>query len=159
MTARPTAIRQSELEEILHALARDLGYAQAPVAGRRRVHSLPVEPGAYVLLFWLARPAPLPPRFGTDKLAPGFYAYCGSARGPGGLQVRIARHLAREKSRRWHIDWLTTRAGPIAALAVIDGNECALRERLSALPDVGIPVPGFGSTDCTKCPSHLVRVG
>jgi len=59
------------------------------------------EPGAYILSIDLAVPLALDiPKFGAATLAPGRYAYCGSAYGPGGLRARIARHLRRDKSKR-----------------------------------------------------------
>ncbi len=124
--------------------------------------SAPGEPGAYILLVRLLVPAPLPGRFAGRQpplLAPGVYAYCGSARGPGGLRARLARHLRRDKTKRWHIDWLTTVAEDIAALAIPGGDECALRAALADEPGATHPVPGFGSTDCRMCPSHLLRLG
>ncbi|MDC7789088.1 GIY-YIG nuclease family protein [Rhodoplanes sp. TEM] len=88
----------------------------------------------------------------AGTLAPGRYLYCGSARGPGGLRARIARHLRRRKTLRWHVDRLTTRGTVIAVWAVPDGDECALAGALAGLP---VPIPGFGASDCRRCPSHL----
>ncbi|WP_404381960.1 DUF123 domain-containing protein [Caenispirillum salinarum] len=122
-------------------------------------HQLPDAPGAYVLRMTFGFPAPLPPRFaGTHGpvLAPGTYLYCGSARGGGGLRARCARHLAADKPRRWHVDWLTTAAGDTAVWPVAGGDECALRGALT-VAGAAVPVPGFGSSDCRRCPSHLLR--
>ncbi|MCW2306976.1 GIY-YIG nuclease family protein [Rhodobium gokarnense] len=118
---------------------------------------LPRAPGAYVLVLGLAEPAALPARFGEAMLPPGWYLYCGSARGPGGIAARLGRHLRREKKNRWHIDALTIAAGTIEAAAVPDGDECALVSKLSAFRNIDVPVPGFGSTDCRRCASHLLR--
>ncbi|WP_272840522.1 GIY-YIG nuclease family protein [Rhodoplanes sp. TEM] len=114
---------------------------------------LPPRPGAYVLA--IALETPLPVRLAgrlAGTLAPGRYLYCGSARGPGGLRARIARHLRRRKTLRWHVDRLTTRGTVIAVWAVPDGDECALAGALAGLP---VPIPGFGASDCRRCPSHL----
>ncbi len=117
------------------------------------------EPGAYLLLIELAAPLALDiPRFDAATLAPGRYAYCGSAYGPGGLRARIGRHLRRDKAQRWHIDRLTA-AGRVAGVrAVPGGRECALLRDLLARPGVSVPVPGFGSSDCRACPAHLVSL-
>ena len=117
------------------------------------------EPGAYLLLIELAAPLALDiPRLDPATLAPGRYAYCGSAYGPGGLRARIGRHLRCDKVQRWHIDRLTA-AGRVAGVrAVPGGRECALLRDLLARPGVSVPVPGFGSSDCRACPAHLVSL-
>ncbi len=109
---------------------------------------LPKLPGAYALLITLAKE--------TAGFAPGRYAYLGSARGPGGIRARCARHLRKDKVLRWHVDRLTV-AADVAALAVIDGGECNLTEQLLA-NGAQAPVPGFGSSDCRSCPAHLVAL-
>lgn len=119
---------------------------------------LPPVPGAYVLRMAFGFSVPLPPRFaasGTGTLAPGIYLYCGSARGSGGLRARCGRHLAAEKPRRWHVDWLTTVAANTAVWPVEGGDECALRDLLTGA-GASVAVPGFGSSDCRRCPSHLL---
>ena len=120
---------------------------------------LPNSPGAYVLIVALGRPLTVtsPGRNGA-VLQPGTYAYCGSAHGPGGIRARVRRHLRRDKRPHWHIDRLTG-AGRVAAVhAVPGGRECGLVNRLLDVPDAAIPIPGFGSTDCGRCPAHLVRL-
>jgi Uri superfamily endonuclease len=120
----------------------------------RSAAGLPDDPGAYVLLIDLpsgivvrlsGRPAIL--------LADGCYLYCGSAYGPGGIRARVGRHMRREKPIRWHVDQLTASANVLGAWAVPGGSECALAASLSALP---MPIPGFGSSDCPRCVSHLL---
>lgn len=125
----------------------------------RTPERLPALPGAYALLIELGRPAPLPPRFATPErpcLSAGVYLYLGSARGGGGIRARCTRHMARDKSLRWHVDWLTTRARRVRAFAVPGGDECALTAALRGV--AGVPVPGFGSSDCAICESHLLAV-
>jgi histidyl-tRNA synthetase len=115
----------------------------------------PAGPGAYVLLVVLPAPLDLAvPRRAT--LAAGRYLYCGSAKGPGGLRARLGRHMRSGKSIRWHIDRLTEAGEVPGAWAVPDGDECALAASLSHLQ---VPVPGFGSSDCPRCRSHLFRWG
>ena len=122
--------------------------------------ALTPAPGAYVIFMELAETLELrATSLGSAILAPGRYAYCGSAYGPGGLRARLRRHLRREKALRWHIDHLTA-AGRIFALGLAPGGqECALFEDLSRRPDVEVPLAGFGSSDCASCPAHLLRIG
>jgi Uri superfamily endonuclease len=120
--------------------------------------ALPAVPGAYALLVAVAEPVPLPPRLAAT-LSAGRYLYVGSARGPGGIRARCARHLRRPKPRRWHVDWLTENAPEIAALALPGGDECGLVDVLRCRPGFSLPVAGFGSSDCRRCPAHLVRLG
>lgn len=123
------------------------------------IDRLPRAPGAYALFFTLDAPLRLDiAALGFALAAPGAYAYCGSARGPGGLRARIARHLRPGKALHWHIDRLTA-VGRVTAVAYTKhGSECALFERLLAGPGASVPIPGFGSSDCRRCPSHLVRI-
>ncbi len=116
-------------------------------------------PGAYILVVDLTRPLALDLRTsGPTLLAPGRYAYCGSARGPGGLRARIGRHLRKDKTLRWHVDHLTA-AGRVTALAAVPGGqECALFRQVLACSGAAVPVPGFGSSDCRRCPAHLASV-
>lgn len=119
--------------------------------------ALPAAPGAYVLRLELPRPVDLPPRFAAAGclLPAGVHLYCGSAHGPGGLRARCGRHMAAEKARRWHIDWLTTVAASVAVWPVPGGDECALAAALTAAGCTA-PVPGFGASDCRRCVSHLL---
>lgn len=123
------------------------------------IERLPKNPGAYVLFLTLPTALRLDiAALGFPLAAPGAYAYCGSARGPGGLRARIARHLRPDKPLHWHIDRLTT-AGRVTAIGyAIDGSECALFDRLLSGTGASSPIPGFGSSDCRRCPSHLARI-
>lgn len=121
---------------------------------------LTAAPGAYVLFMELEETLSLrATSLGPRTLAPGRYAYCGSAYGPGGLRSRLRRHLKREKAVHWHVDHLTA-AGRIFALGLAPGGqECALVEGLGRQPGAEVPLAGFGSSDCTRCPAHLLRLG
>ncbi len=116
------------------------------------------RPGAYILVVALDRPLDPGLTGRSDGLAPGLYAYCGSAYGPGGLAARLARHLRPDKRPHWHIDRLTAAGRILAAYAQPGGSECALMEALRKLPNTRIPLPGFGSSDCRRCPAHLIQV-
>ncbi len=93
---------------------------------------------------------------GVREFAAGRHIYVGSALGSGGL-ARVERHvrlaLHRDRSARWHIDYLLLDPcfAPVAVVtAATDRDcECALARAIG-----GPPVPGFGCSDCA-CPSHL----
>ncbi|MBS0644010.1 MAG: GIY-YIG nuclease family protein [Proteobacteria bacterium] len=116
---------------------------------------VPDTVGAYLLVITLPTPlcVSLPGRTRSVLLS-GRYLYAGSARGPGGLRARVARHLRTEKRTHWHVDLLTARGAVEGAWIVRDGTECDFIVSLSHLP---VPLPGFGSSDCRTCRSHLLR--
>jgi Uri superfamily endonuclease len=113
---------------------------------------VPAGPGAYAL--WLRLAEPLAVRVGgrLGTLEAGHYLYCGSANGPGGLRARLVRHMRKEKRLHWHVDQLTAAGEVLGAFVLEGGSECALNAALSAFPT---PLPGFGSSDCPRCVSHL----
>ncbi len=116
-------------------------------------------PGAYVLLIELGAPLALEVASLPRAVLPaGRYAYCGSAYGPGGLKARIGRHLRADKVLRWHVDRLTAAGRIVDVRAVPDGRECDLLDRLLEAPGASVPVPGFGSSDCRRCPAHLLAL-
>ncbi len=119
----------------------------------------PARPGAYVLVIDLARPLRFQVAGGNTVFLPaGRYAYCGSARGPGGLAARLARHMRLPKPVHWHVDHLTA-AGRVAAVGITrEDDECALFDKIARLPGVGVPAPGLGSSDCRRCAAHLAAV-
>ncbi|MEZ5840874.1 MAG: GIY-YIG nuclease family protein [Hyphomicrobiales bacterium] len=148
------------LQDLPEALLRALGQAfadlPAPAASAERI--LP-HPGAYVLAIDLGQPAAISlPRQPEILLPAGWYLYCGSARGPGGLAARLGRHLAAEKKQRWHVDRLTVSARRRIALPFPgDMTECRLVAAIAAMPQFSQPAPGFGSSDCRICKSHLLK--
>jgi len=121
----------------------------------RFIHSAeqaPAAPGAYALLLRLEAPLAVEAARRGATLQAGLYIYCGSARGPGGMRARLARHMRRDKRPHWHIDQLT-RAGRVeGAWVEPGGDECALNRALSHLP---IALAGFGATDCPVCAGHM----
>lgn len=120
------------------------------------VGTIPATAGAYALLIRLVAPlAPAIPRLADRTLGPGLYIYCGSAYGPGGLRARVARHLRSVKPVRWHVDRLTG-VGEVEGVAVrIGGQECDLVATFMA-GGATVALPGFGNSDCRRCPAHLV---
>ena len=118
---------------------------------------IPICSGAYLLLMSLEEPVEV--RFGKvagAQLAAGDYVYAGNAGGPGGLRGRLARHMRNDKKPHWHVDQLTTVA-ETSALALPGETECALVAHLLANENFTTPLPGFGSSDCAVCESHLLR--
>ena len=114
----------------------------------------PSAPGAYILQVDIAESVlvTIAGRSPTELTA-GRYLYCGSAKGPGGLRARLARHMRHGKSVHWHIDQLTERGIIIGSWIVPNGRQCELVAMLGSLP---MPIPGFGSSDCRRCRSHLL---
>lgn len=83
----------------------------------------------------------------------GLYAYVGSAQN--NLELRVKRHLRKEKKLFWHIDFLLKDENVkiIKVLFLVAGKEeeCIIAKELSS---EGKPLDGFGCSDCT-CDSHL----
>lgn len=120
---------------------------------------IPSDKGAYALLIRIRRRFCAPVgALGMVDLPAGDYLYLGSARGPGGLRARIGRHLREGKTPHWHVDHLARRDGIAAVLALPGGSECALVAGALAFAGVSAPVGGFGSSDCRRCPAHLLAV-
>jgi Uri superfamily endonuclease len=118
----------------------------------------PEQAGTYVLILHLPHPATVDVgRLGSFQFPGGWYAYVGSARGPGGLAARISRHRRPSKPLHWHVDYLRVRAHPVAVWYAVGDQkrECAWAETLSRLPGASTPAPRFGASDC-RCPTHLI---
>ena len=91
-------------------------------------------------------------------LEPGYYAYVGSAGGPGGLEARLSRHCRKEKKVFWHIDKLTTnpRATVLFAYYCIGVWGRTIEATLAKCLERELsPIPRFGSTDDKKARTHL----
>lgn len=92
---------------------------------------------------------------GTYQFDPGWYAYVGSALGPGGFS-RIDRHrdlaAGERETRHWHVDYLLghpeSRLDSAVTTTGVDG-ECAVAAEVDAPA-----VSGFGCSDCA-CETHL----
>ena len=95
---------------------------------------------------------------GEVILEPGCYLYVGSAQR--NLEARLRRHRRPEKRRRWHIDYLLTGdAFTIKEIWAGEGMaECRLAANLLTLPEITIPKPRLGASDC-RCPAHFFRYG
>lgn len=90
------------------------------------------------------------------KLQSGYYVYCGSAFGPGGIAARVGRHFKLNKKQRWHIDYLREKCTIKEAWICYSEKklEHQWSSEFSEQIDSLIPLRKFGSTDC-KCNSHL----
>ena len=112
--------------------------------------------GTYTLVIELPSPWTIAVgALGERRFAAGWYAYTGSALGPGGLS-RADRHhdVARgaNDARHWHVDYLLGEtAARIAAVGWTPGRdvECVVSGTIG-----GDAIPGFGASDCA-CQSHL----
>jgi len=121
-----------------------------------------VDPGTYTLVVELDADARI--RFGAAgerDLSTGYYAYTGSAFGPGGLS-RVDRHrelAAGDRDvRHWHVDYLLGHPdASIVSVAVTENEdrECEIARRLSQNFE---PVTGLGASDC-DCETHLAYSG
>lgn len=144
---------QSELiEHVRSALA-----AAGPF-DRESCHSVATDAGSYVLLVHLPRSLAFERPSLRHQFGAGWYGYAGSARGPGGLRARIARHLRKEKALHWHVDSLTIAADSILAFAVEGASECALAGSLLRSGFCRPSADGFGSSDCRSCSTHLLEL-
>ena len=98
---------------------------------------------------------------GERDLESGWYAYTGSAFGPGGF-ARVERHreLARgeRESRHWHVDYLLghpeSRIAEVVKTAGAD-VECEVSREIESGAELDAePIAGLGASDC-DCDSHL----
>jgi len=119
---------------------------------------LPREGGTYLLVLQLhCRIEIEVGRLGRIRFQRGWYAYAGSAFGPGGLAARVGRHLVPSTKKHWHIDYLRVQAQPVGVWITPEPAECVWAAALSSLPGAGLPIPGFGASDCRLgCTAHLV---
>jgi Uri superfamily endonuclease len=93
-------------------------------------------------------------RLGRFLFPAGKYVYTGSAKR--NLDARIRRHLllGSQKRMHWHIDYLLADpAVQIVRVTRSSAEECRLNQRTRGV----VVVPGFGSSDCRRCGSHLKR--
>ncbi|MCS7283068.1 MAG: GIY-YIG nuclease family protein [Anaerolineae bacterium] len=123
------------------------------------VSLIPSRLGTYILWLTLDRRTEIEVgRLGKFRFSSGVLAYVGSARGPGGLRARLARHLRVPRPLVWHIDALQTATRPIGIWFAEgkDKKECAWATALASLPGASFPALKFGASDC-RCPAHLLH--
>jgi len=120
---------------------------------------LPEEHGTYILIARVSAMRRLEiGSLGKFDIIPGFYAYVGSAFGPGGLGARIGHHLESTTDPHWHIDYLLKVAIPVevwftTAKRNLEHQWADLLEKAS---NFRAPIPRFGSSDYHRSrTSHL----
>ncbi len=114
------------------------------------------DSGAYQILFKIESPQKIQiGKKGRFLFPAGFYIYTGSAMK--NLQSRIKRHYSKNKKMHWHIDYLLKHAEIlcIKVFPSLKREECKINRKTQKLSGAQNIVPGFGSSDCTQCPSHL----
>jgi Uri superfamily endonuclease len=120
---------------------------------------LPEDKGTYALIVSVAQTKRLRiGRLGSFDILPGFYAYVGSACGPGGIGARVAHHLECTAAPHWHIDYLLGVATPVEVWFAISDRklEQDWAELLAEAPFFRSPIPRFGSSDYRRNrTSHL----
>lgn len=123
------------------------------------VRDIPDESGSYCLIFHLKNSINVSiGKSGTFLFNSGYYYYFGSAKGIGGLRVRLLRHISMEKKKFWHIDYLRPYMVFVAAVFTMQTNqECVWCQRMQENPAFNVSVKGFGASDCLSyCNSHLL---
>jgi Uri superfamily endonuclease len=90
-------------------------------------------------------------KLGELNFKKGYYLYVGSARK--GLEARIKRHLRKDKSNFWHVDYLLSQdfVG-IKRIWIVKKDECQLA-KIFYKQGYNF-IKKFGSSDC-NCLSHL----
>ena len=92
-------------------------------------------------------------KLGTLHFQAGTYVYVGSALK--NMEKRLQRHLRKEKTLFWHIDYFLQYAHIFNILRInsLEKLECKIAHLILNLP-VSQAIPHFGSSDCS-CLSHL----
>lgn len=126
------------------------------VSGNRRTEA---DGGTYTLLIERREGGPLAVgALGGMSLPAGWYAYTGSALGPGGFS-RVERHewvaAGEHDVRHWHVDYLLGASDARLDQVVRSPGdlECTVARAID-----GDIVPDFGCSDCA-CESHLAYRG
>jgi Uri superfamily endonuclease len=131
------------------------------------MNSIPNAPGVYILVLYLSQTTAITFNRKSSRhlFPPGWYVYVGSARGPGGLSRRVARHQRRNadgKRMHWNVDYFREHATLCEVwYCETESSEaehqwaCVVRDLTSAT----VPVLKFGANDCTAgCPSHFFHL-
>jgi len=98
---------------------------------------------------------------GRVRLRRGNYLYTGSAMGTGStsLERRLQRHIARSKTVRWHIDYLTSWPSRkvTGAVYVVSSKrlECKANRLIARELKLHPVLPRIGASDC-ECDGHLL---
>jgi len=105
-------------------------------------------------------------KLGEHRLPKGYYTYTGSALGKraSNLRNRVARHLRKNKTKFWHVDYLLTHEKAVITAIVAGWTdkrlECKVNEHLKDELAGKTIISNFGASDCKgKCESHLLYFG
>jgi Uri superfamily endonuclease len=122
--------------------------------------SPPSPKGTYIFLSYLdsASDIQMNKKGRTCHFSVGWYAYVGSAFGPGGLKARLNRHYAGSGKAHWNIDFFRRGVRPCRQ-AWVSYEQCKLESLWAAvlqrMPGVSVPVVNFGNADARGEPvSH-----
>ena len=113
--------------------------------------------GSYIIILYLNGDKKIQiGRLGRLSFTRGFYAYAGSAFGPGGLISRLNHHLRPTSKPHWHIDYLRRKTSLVEVWISQrkDRQEHLWATRLGDLSRTASPIAKFGCSDC-KCATHL----
>ncbi len=116
------------------------------------------KPGTYALILEVDTPFEVEVgKLGLLSGKKGYYIYCGSAFGPGGVKARTTHHTKRSQRPHWHIDYLRKVAPIIEIWYSYDpiNREHDWTSVLLNSKGISMPFIGFGSSDCS-CSSHLL---
>lgn len=120
------------------------------------------DKGVYTLIINLSKRINLQVGcLGSLEFEKGFYAYTGSALGPGGLMGRIQRHLKKGKKCFWHIDYLLeSNYSSIKLVIYARSNKRYECKIIKEITNTNVkPIKGFGASDCKEgCKSHLYYI-
>ncbi len=113
--------------------------------------------GTYILLLHNSiRQNLLVGSLGAVSIQPGWFAYVGSAFGPGGVAARCGHHRNISQRLHWHIDYLRAATGLEQIWFSYDPQcrEHQWSQLLTKSRGARQPIAGFGASDC-GCNSHL----
>jgi len=123
---------------------------------------IPSEKGNYLLTFQVEQSfACQIGKLGVAQFSAGTYHYSGSAQGGGGIAARVKYHLKHHAHPHWHLDFLRPYIRFTACHWLISppGWECRWMQCLQNEPNVHVPLPRFGASDCqTGCKAHLFQL-
>jgi Uri superfamily endonuclease len=93
-------------------------------------------------------------KLGDIDFKKGLYVYIGSAQN--NLEVRIKRHLRKNKRIFWHVDYLLShQCTEVLEVWIANGiKECEVAKKLCEEVSLFKGIRNFGSSDC-RCLSHL----
>jgi Uri superfamily endonuclease len=114
---------------------------------------VPNHKGSYILVAFLETDKRIRiGKLGLLDFLQGYYAYVGSAFGPGGLAARIRHHVQPQKRCHWHLDYLD--ATVVEVWVSGPDHRCEHEWAHTIKKAAAGHIPGFGCSDC-RCGSHL----